>query len=116
MKNKPTPQQLIDYLYGESSPESTAEIDALVKESPALATELAEMKQLRVSMQGLSDVSAPLPPVLLPQAKKVENSTRLTHWLSSPFSRKVATLAACLSFVMIIGAVTNPELTFNQQG
>jgi hypothetical protein len=106
MSYKPTHEDLVAYLYGESDESVKAQIEIYLKEHPEARKELEELEEARVVLGQWEDEEVPqLPGFIQPY----ENS----EWL---YWRKYVGIAASILLIVTVGWLTRFNISYDDQG
>lgn len=113
MNAKPDKNTLMAYLYDELDEAQQAQVEAYLSEHPEMAEELKALEDTRSILSNLDDVMPDVPTFELPEEKEVIMlpSQKNTIW-QNPFIRNMVASAAMLSFLLLVGALTQLHISF----
>ncbi len=116
MSYKPDRTQWMAYLYGELSPEETQRVEAYLAQHPEAQKELAALKATQSILGHWAD-EAVEPPMFMPEDTIASQEPSLWKQVFSPrFIQIVGGLAATLSLIFLLGAWSQFQVNYSEQG
>lgn len=115
MDNQDFNRELLDYLYGEMTPNEKKEFEQKLSESETLQNELRELTAVREELDSLKDKEVMEP-------FSTWGKTRSSRWFNANQGRRmiifrpVTAVAASLVILMLVGYLTNFSISINSNG
>jgi hypothetical protein len=109
MAINPTNEDLMAYLYGELSKEEDAKIEDWLKKNPEAMEEVEELKSIRGLIGQARDQEVVDP--LFYTGKGTASFWQITRVLSSTIIKPAIGLAAAISFLLLVGYMTNLDIS-----
>jgi len=110
MNFEPDEKDWMAYLYGELDEHEKQRFDDYLSRSPEAQQELARLQRLRGLMASLEDHEVIPPPIFAPASDSPRQ--RVLQLLSSPGVRLVASIAASIVVVILVGRLANMQVVF----
>ncbi len=107
MSYKPDQQELMAYLYDELEPSERAKVEKYLLENPSAKEELQKLAGVSAMLKGIKDKEVIAPPIFLPEPGK-------RHFLDTPYVRTIASIAASLIIVILVGKLTGASIRFGE--
>jgi hypothetical protein len=108
MSYKPDEGTLMTYLYGELENTEREKVERYLFENPQGKIELEKLQQVRHIMGKVRDKEVIAPPIV------IDGHVNRFNW-NSPYLKTVFAIAASLLLIMVIGNLTNTNISFGDR-
>ena len=112
MKAKPDQNTLMAYLYDELDAIQKASVEAYLSQNPEAAEELQSLKDTRDILSNLDDVHPEIPSFEIPEDSHVIPLPIKSRSGINPFIRNMLATAAMISFLLVVGALTQFKINY----
>lgn len=110
MNNKPDEQEWMDYLYGEMNETAKRKFDQYLLANADARQELERFQNLRSTLSEIEDKEVIAPPIVISdQGNNARNGMHTRFW-NAPYVRTIASLAASLLLVILVGKLSDLRL------
>ena len=109
MSYKPDEKDWMAYLYGELEEDAKRQFDQYILRNPEAQIELEKLRNLRGLLSSVEDKEVIAPPIVIGGDAGAAGNGRLLFW-SSPYLRAIASVAASLLLVILVGKFTGAEI------
>lgn len=106
MSYKPDHQELMAYLYDELEPSERVKVEQYLMENPSAKEELQKLAGVSAMLKGIKDKEVIAPPIFLPEPAR-------TRFLDTPYFKTIASIAASLIIVILVGRFTGASIRFS---
>ena len=110
MSYKPDDKDWMAYLYGELDEEEQRKFDQYILDSPDARSELKKFQNLRQLLSGVEDKEVIAPPIVIGDRTSEATARGHQRFWQAPYFRAIASIAASLILVILIGKLTGAQL------
>ena len=110
MSYKPDEKDWMAYLYGELEEDERRQFDQYILQNPEAQIELEKFRNLRSVLSSVEDKEVIAPPIVIGGETAANGNGRQLFW-SSPYLRAIASIAASLLLIILVGKLTGAEIT-----
>ena len=115
MNYRPDEKDWMGYLYGELDEHEKQKFDQYVLSNPEARLEIERLENLRKALKAVEDKEVIAPPIVIGDSNSAPLSTGVTRFMDAPYIRTIASIAASLAIVILVGKLTGTHLRVSQQ-
>ena len=115
MSYRPDEKDWMGYIYGELDEQEKQKFDQYLLSNPEARLEIERFENLRKALQGIQDKEVIAPPIVIGDSQGTQVGTGVTRFMDTPYIRTIASIAASLLILILVGKLTGTQVRVSDQ-